>query len=319
MARHESLRTVFPETLGVPHQQVLTLDAARPRLRVEPIQANDLAEALRSAAARGFDLAQEPPLRAHLFGSTRRPRLTRQERCTTPNPSMSCCCCCITSPATAPRWRRWRAISAAPMRRGAPARCRRTAVRWRRCRCSMPTTRCGSTTCWAQESDPRQPHCTAAGVLDRDARRPAGGDRAAGRPAAARDRQLPRRPGAAAARCRAACGAAGAGAGQRREPVHGAAGRTGGAAEPARRRRRHSDRQPGGGPHRHRARRHGRVLRQHPGAAHRHLGPSELRASCWRGCAPATSRPTATRSCRSSGWWRCSTRRARCRIIRCSR
>ncbi len=35
MARHESLRTVFPETLGVPHQQVLTLDAARPRLRVE--------------------------------------------------------------------------------------------------------------------------------------------------------------------------------------------------------------------------------------------------------------------------------------------
>ncbi len=30
-------------------------------------------------------------------------------------------------------------------------------------------------------------------------------------------------------------------------------------------------------------------------------------------------RPTATRSCRSSGWWRSSTRRARCRIIRCSR
>ena len=32
-----------------------------------------------------------------------------------------------------------------------------------------------------------------------------------------------------------------------------------------------------------------------------------------------TSRPTATRTCRSSGWWRCSTRRARCRAIRCSR
>ena len=27
----------------------------------------------------------------------------------------------------------------------------------------------------------------------------------------------------------------------------------------------------------------------------------------------------ACRSCRSSGWWRCSTRRARCRGIRCSR
>ena len=30
-------------------------------------------------------------------------------------------------------------------------------------------------------------------------------------------------------------------------------------------------------------------------------------------------RPTATRTFRSSGWWRCSTRRARCRAIRCSR
>ena len=35
MARHESLRTVFPETLGVPHQQVLEVSAARPRLAVE--------------------------------------------------------------------------------------------------------------------------------------------------------------------------------------------------------------------------------------------------------------------------------------------
>ncbi len=40
------------------------------------------------------------------------------------------------------------------MRRGVTARCRRTAAHWRRCRCSTPTTRCGSTTCWAQESDP---------------------------------------------------------------------------------------------------------------------------------------------------------------------
>ena len=82
MARHESLRTVFPETLGVPHQQVLEVSAARPRLQIERIQASDLAEALRTAAAQGFDLAQEPPLRAHLFrlDGSHRQRLTRQQR-----------------------------------------------------------------------------------------------------------------------------------------------------------------------------------------------------------------------------------------------
>ena len=83
MARHESLRTVFPETLGVPHQQVLDVATARPRLTVRAIAPADLSEALRAAAARGFDLSVEPPLRAQLFalgsqdqgspgGSTRR-------------------------------------------------------------------------------------------------------------------------------------------------------------------------------------------------------------------------------------------------------
>ena len=67
MARHESLRTVFPETLGVPRQQVLEVSAARPRLTVREIAADDLSEALRTAAAQGFDLSAEPPLRAHLF------------------------------------------------------------------------------------------------------------------------------------------------------------------------------------------------------------------------------------------------------------
>ena len=37
MARHESLRTVFPETLGVPRQQVLEVSVARPRLAVREI------------------------------------------------------------------------------------------------------------------------------------------------------------------------------------------------------------------------------------------------------------------------------------------
>ena len=67
MARHESLRTVFPETLGVPHQEVLEVSAARPRLAVREIVPADLSEQLRSAAAQGFDLSCEPPLRARLF------------------------------------------------------------------------------------------------------------------------------------------------------------------------------------------------------------------------------------------------------------
>ena len=79
------------------------------------------------------------------------------------------------------------------------------------------------------------------------------------------------------------------------------------------------DRQPDCGAHRQRARRSGRLLRQHAGAAHRHVGQSELPRADRRGCAPAILRPTAIRICRSSGWWRCSTRRARCRGIRCSR
>ena len=103
------------------------------------------------------------------------------------------------------------------------------------------------------------------------------------------------------------------------EPVHGAAGRACGAAEPAGGGVRHCDRLADRGAHRRGAGRSGRVLRQHAGAAHRHLGPSELPRADRRGCARATLRPTATRMFRSSGWSRCSTRRGRCRVTRCSR
>ncbi|WP_413754280.1 non-ribosomal peptide synthase/polyketide synthase [Streptomyces sp. R-74717] len=65
--RHESLRTVFPTTDGVPFQKVLSPGAVRPKLRATPADETPLPELLVTAAARGFDLASEPPLRADLF------------------------------------------------------------------------------------------------------------------------------------------------------------------------------------------------------------------------------------------------------------
>ncbi|WP_374117444.1 amino acid adenylation domain-containing protein [Streptomyces sp. RKAG293] len=67
VARHESLRTVFPEIDGTPYQHVLTPEAAAPRLTVTPTAEVELSAALEQAARHPFDLAVEPPLRAELF------------------------------------------------------------------------------------------------------------------------------------------------------------------------------------------------------------------------------------------------------------
>ncbi|MFE6505054.1 non-ribosomal peptide synthase/polyketide synthase, partial [Kitasatospora sp. NPDC057738] len=67
VARHESLRTVFPQVDGVPRQEVLDAGTAPPRLAVTRVGEADLPGLLTAAAARGFDLATEPPLRAELF------------------------------------------------------------------------------------------------------------------------------------------------------------------------------------------------------------------------------------------------------------
>ncbi|MFD7257553.1 amino acid adenylation domain-containing protein [Streptomyces sp. NPDC059874] len=67
VARHESLRTRFPEEAGVPYQEVLDPESARPELKVSAVGAAGPQEALAAAAARGFDLASELPLRAELF------------------------------------------------------------------------------------------------------------------------------------------------------------------------------------------------------------------------------------------------------------
>jgi acyl carrier protein len=65
--RHESLRTIFPDTLGMPRQLILEASAARPRLSVVSVSEEGLAAALSTTARQGFDVASEPPLRAHLF------------------------------------------------------------------------------------------------------------------------------------------------------------------------------------------------------------------------------------------------------------
>ncbi len=65
--RHEILRTLFPEQLGVPRQQILDAAAARPELIVTNVGAEALPGELAEAVRYSFDLASEPAFRAQLF------------------------------------------------------------------------------------------------------------------------------------------------------------------------------------------------------------------------------------------------------------
>ena len=65
VGRHESLRTLFPERVGVPRQEILPASAARLVLPVERVSEAELAGALSACARRGFELATEIPLRVH--------------------------------------------------------------------------------------------------------------------------------------------------------------------------------------------------------------------------------------------------------------
>ncbi len=67
VARHESLRTIFPQLDGVPYQRILDTQAAYPRLQVTRTSETELSQTLATAARCGFDLAVEPPVRAELF------------------------------------------------------------------------------------------------------------------------------------------------------------------------------------------------------------------------------------------------------------
>ncbi len=70
-ARHESLRTVYPAGDGIPRQMI----RAHPEVPfdVSALAPEELAAASAAEAARPFDLAEQPPLRAHLY------RLGREE------------------------------------------------------------------------------------------------------------------------------------------------------------------------------------------------------------------------------------------------
>ncbi|MFD8368984.1 amino acid adenylation domain-containing protein [Streptomyces hygroscopicus] len=67
VARHEPLRTVFPEYDGEPYQHVLPAAAAAPGLSVRPTNEEGLQDVLSQDVRTPFDLASQPPLRATLF------------------------------------------------------------------------------------------------------------------------------------------------------------------------------------------------------------------------------------------------------------
>jgi amino acid adenylation domain-containing protein/non-ribosomal peptide synthase protein (TIGR01720 family) len=67
IARHESLRTIFPEDHGEPYQKVLSADEVYAALVFEQVSEASLAQQLRSAAGTAIELTSEIPIRAWLF------------------------------------------------------------------------------------------------------------------------------------------------------------------------------------------------------------------------------------------------------------
>ncbi|MET9488541.1 amino acid adenylation domain-containing protein [Nocardia sp. NPDC006630] len=73
VARHESLRTVYPEVDGIAHQVVLPVEHAVPSLAPEPVEQAVLLERITAELSSGFDVTSEVPLRAKLFRITPSP------------------------------------------------------------------------------------------------------------------------------------------------------------------------------------------------------------------------------------------------------
>ncbi|WP_198535572.1 non-ribosomal peptide synthetase [Streptomyces caatingaensis] len=69
VARHEALRTVFPDRDGRPHQKILGPDEARVPFEERHVAPEHLDAAVAEAGARAFDLAAAPPVHATLLGT----------------------------------------------------------------------------------------------------------------------------------------------------------------------------------------------------------------------------------------------------------
>ncbi|WNI16131.1 non-ribosomal peptide synthetase [Actinacidiphila sp. ITFR-21] len=67
VGRHETLRTAYPESAGVPHQVVLPPERAVPRVGVTDANAEDIGGHVARVLAEPFDVTADLPLRAWLF------------------------------------------------------------------------------------------------------------------------------------------------------------------------------------------------------------------------------------------------------------
>ncbi|WP_283478158.1 non-ribosomal peptide synthetase [Rhodococcus sp. H29-C3] len=67
LARHESLRTVYPETDGIAAQVILTVSSAAPTLVPQQVDPADISRRVEQVISAGFDVTTELPMRGELF------------------------------------------------------------------------------------------------------------------------------------------------------------------------------------------------------------------------------------------------------------